>query len=85
MNVHVDIVDWKNGGCFAGVKSCIDQMVTHLRAKRQELVDPREPTGIMSHHLVHDRACWDFLTAIFSELRQHENAVLLDARDYFIA
>ena len=30
--------------------------------------DPTEPTGLLSHHLVHDEACWDFLDRLLGQL-----------------
>lgn len=83
VNVHLDIIDWKNGRRFAGPDRCLHQLVTHLSAKREGRADIAEPTGVMSHHLVHDSASWDFLEALFSILGQHQNAVVLGAKDCF--
>lgn len=83
VNVHVNILDWKQGNCFAGESVCIEQMVAHLYAKREGQVDPHEPTGIMSHHQVHDDGCWNFLEGVFDVLKKHPNVQILDAASCF--
>ncbi len=83
VNVHVDIINWKQGRCFAGEKACIEQIIAHLSAKRAGLVDPDEPTGIMSHHLVHDAGCWAFLDELFGFLCSQSSTSLISARKIF--
>ena len=85
INVHVDIINWKQGRGFAGTEVCVAQIVRHLSAKREGRADPQEPTGIMSHHLVHDAGCWGFLDAVFGFLNEQENVQVLDARTLFTA
>ncbi len=83
VNVHVDIINWKQGRCFAGENNCIEQIIAHLSAKRAGLVDPDEPTGIMSHHLVHDAECWAFLDELFGFLLSQPGTSLVSARKIF--
>lgn len=83
VNVHVDIINWKQGRRFAGEAACIEQIVAHLSAKREGQVDSDEPTGIMSHHLVHDTGCWDFLDELFGFLACQSNAQVLAAGQIF--
>lgn len=83
INVHVDIINWKQGRCFTGEEHCIEQIIAHLSAKRENRADPDEPTGIMSHHLVHDAGCWKFLDDLFGFLRNRPDACVLDARKLF--
>lgn len=84
VNVHVDIINWKQGRCFAGNAACEEQIVAHLSAKRAGCVDASEPTGIMSHHLVHDNGCQLFLANLFDFLGAQEAAILLDAKTVFV-
>ncbi len=83
INVHVDIIDWKQGRCFVGESNSIEQIVAHFGAKREGRVDAEEPTGIMSHHLVHDAGCWSFLDDLFGFIRSQPAAQLFDARELF--
>lgn len=83
VNVHVDIIDWKHGRCFAGQAACEAQIVAHLSAKREGRVDANEPTGIMSHHRVHDVGCQKFLAKLFDFLAAREAAIILDAKTVF--
>jgi hypothetical protein len=83
VNVHVDIINWREGCCFAGEQACTGQIVSHLSAKREGRADPAEPTGIMSHHLVHDAGCWAFLDQLFTYFKQQENIQIVSAEEVF--
>lgn len=65
VNTHVDIIDWKGTRGFVGEAAAVQQMIDHLRQRREEQADPDEATGVLTHHLVHDPACWAFLETLF--------------------
>ncbi len=69
-NVHVDIINWKTR-TYAGDGKVLNQLLDHLAAQRNGDCDSTEVTGIMTHHLVHDDACWSFLDRFFSELSHY--------------
>jgi hypothetical protein len=83
VNTHVDIIDWRGGGVFAGTTAVIAATVRHLSARRSGAADPDEPTGLLTHHLVHDAACYRFLEQFTAATSQHSAANWLDARDIF--
>ena len=85
VNVHLDILNWREGRKFAGEERCIDQLLQHLVAKRTGQADPDEATGIMSHHLVHDEGCWQFLEKLFRFLSERPAVQLVDVRALFTA
>lgn len=59
LDTHVDLVDWRGGRRFAGAGTVLGALVGALAARRSA-VDP-SPSGVLSHHLVHDAAAWRFL------------------------
>jgi len=71
VNTHADIIDWKNGKRFAGADAAAGALVAHLRARRLGEVDDAEPTGLLTHHLVHDDAAWEFLARLLARLDDH--------------
>ena len=71
VNTHVDLIDWKQGRCFAGERAVTGQLLRHLQARRQRTCDPDEPTGLLTHHLVHDARSWRFLAALFALMEAH--------------
>lgn len=70
-NVHIDIIDWKLRQ-FRGTEATLAQLVTHLQIRRQNPHRRREVTGLMTHHLDHDDACWAFCRALFEHLQTHD-------------
>lgn len=67
-NCHADIIAWKSTRGFAGVGRVLDDVIAHLRNRRTGAGDAAEPTGLLTHHLVHDAASWRFLDAFFERL-----------------
>lgn len=80
LNVHLDIINWKNRQ-FAGDDSVIGKLTEHLKLKRTGQIDITEPCGLMTHHLDHDPACWDFLQRFFSWCHEHEKVQWLAGPD----
>ena len=83
VNVHIDIVDWKGGRRFAGEEACLAAACRHLWARRTGHADDSEATGLMTHHLVHDRACLAFIDRFVATTRAHPAARWLGAGDLF--
>lgn len=84
-NVHVDLVAWRQGRRFIGEAAALGAILEHLRARRMGRVDADEPTGIMSHHLVHDRQTEDFLARLAEVANAHPAARWLGAAQVFSA
>lgn len=71
VNCHADPVDWRGGRGFAGAESVLRALVGHLGARRAGLVDAAEPTGILTHHQVHDEPAWAFLATLAERVCRH--------------
>ncbi|TBY68116.1 polysaccharide deacetylase [Rhizobium leguminosarum bv. viciae] len=68
LNTHVDIIDWH--GTRGGRSEA--ELVTELVAElRDRFAGSDEPIGVLTHHLVHDAAAWDFLSALFAVTGRH--------------
>jgi hypothetical protein len=83
VNTHVDIVNWHEGRRFLGIEGCLRLAIGHLAARREGRVDPSEPTGLLSHHLVHDEDAWSFLSAFLQRASRHRAVRWMDARQLF--
>jgi hypothetical protein len=64
VNTHVDVIDWHGTRGFLGLAATLQLLVQHLAAKRLGQADPGEPTGLLTHHLVHDTETEEFLGAL---------------------
>jgi hypothetical protein len=68
VNTHVDLMNWH------GVRGCRPhaELVANLVVELNDRLDGNdESIGILTHHLVHDDAAWDFIARLFEETRHH--------------
>ena len=70
-NCHVDVVDWRGGRGFVGRDRAIAAVVSHLAARRERSVDPAEPTGLLTHHAVHEESIWTFIARFMERTGRH--------------
>jgi hypothetical protein len=83
VNTHADPIAWRAGRGFVGDAKALSDIVDHLAARRAGRVDAGEPTGLLTHHRVHDDALWRFLDALLARTAAHPAARWLDPRDVF--
>ncbi|CAN0526927.1 unnamed protein product, partial [Laminaria digitata] len=83
VNTHVDIIDWMGTRGYAGDDVVLTAAVHHLAAKRTGRADPAEATGILTHHLAHDDACWAFIAEFGRFTGLHPAAEWRHAADLF--
>jgi hypothetical protein len=69
VNTHVDVIAWRADRAFIGEDLALGAATRHLMAKRTAEADPREPTGWLTHHAVHDEPTWSFLERLFESTR----------------
>ena len=79
VNTHVDIIDWRGGRGFLGTEPALALAVRHLSQRRSGEADGQEPTGLLTHHLMHDAGAWDFVAAFIDATRRHPAARWLSA------
>lgn len=68
VNTHVDIVDWKRGRVFAGWPKMLKVLQEEIGGR---LAGDPAPIGLLTHHLVHDQGCRDFLEVFLSVAARH--------------
>lgn len=83
INTHVDVIDWRGTRGFVGNAAATGLLAGHLRAKRLGEGDPGEPTGLLTHHLVHDTETWDFLGDLLDWCAKTPNIEWQSAADLF--
>jgi hypothetical protein len=57
--------------------------VGHLGARRTGRVDRSEPSGLLTHHAVHDSGAWRFVDRLITTVRAHRGARWVAAREAF--
>lgn len=83
VNIHVDLVAWREDRGFIGEAAALSGILAHLRARRQGLADAAEPTGLLTHHAVQDADTEAFLRTLAERLAAHGAARWLDAEEVF--
>jgi hypothetical protein len=83
VNTHVDVIDWHGTRGFVGLAAALALLVGHLAAKRLSKADSHEPTGLLTHHLVHDTETWEFLGALLDWCAKRPNIEWRSAADLF--
>ncbi|MBX4924609.1 polysaccharide deacetylase family protein [Rhizobium binae] len=68
LNTHVDIIDWHGTRGGRGDDELVAELVAELRDR---FAGSDEPIGVLTHHLVHDAAAWNFLSALFAATSRH--------------
>ena len=63
INTHIDLIDWSGNKRFIGTGAALALACQHLSNKREGRVDPSEPTGLLTHHLLMDFPSWAFVGA----------------------
>ena len=82
-NAHVDPLDWRNGGRFAGEAKALGGIIGEMRARRQGATEPDEPLGLLTHHLQHDAATWAFFQRLLDVTQRHPAARWLNVAEAF--
>jgi hypothetical protein len=82
-NAHVDIVDWRTDRQFIGAEAAIALAVGHLAQRRQGNADAKEPTGLLTHHLVMDDAAYAFTGEFLARSAAHPAVHWRSAREIF--
>jgi hypothetical protein len=82
VNAHADLVAWR-AGSFIGTEAALRLILGHLAARRAGTVDPVEPTGLLTHHLILDGAGEAFLSRLVARTRGHPAARWLGTAEAF--
>jgi hypothetical protein len=71
INTHVDPINWRDDRSVVPEAVLLDMVIDHLAARRQGQADLLEPTGLLTHHLVHDENVWATLYKLLATLTDH--------------
>ena len=77
IDVHIDIIDWRRTRGYGGDLPILETLRARLTALRNEGKE-HEPTGILTHHAVHDDDAWTFLETLFGRLEGKVNWLTVD-------
>ena len=73
LNTHLDPIAWRGDRGFVGDHAALSPLVAHLRAQRLDKAVP-ESAGLLTHHMDHDAAVWQFTEALIQRVTDHPGA-----------
>lgn len=68
INTHIDPIDWHATRSAHPREFLVQEILKNLQDRRLGKTDNAEPLGMLTHHLVHDPAIWDFTRACLETL-----------------
>ena len=77
LNTHIDPVDWKGQDSAVGRKMALAVAERCLKAMRTGAA-PQQALGLLTHHLRHDNAGWDFVAEFLARVQEHRAGGWLD-------
>lgn len=86
VNTHVGPIRWRPARGFLGDEQILTILVEALRARRSAAPTSPvadEPTGVLTHHLVHDDDIWTFLDRLWKRLRAHPAVRIVPPAEIF--
>lgn len=75
---------WRDDDAVAptpALDACLKAAVAHLSDRLDGRCDADEPTGLLTHHLVQDEACWRLIDRFVGAIRRHPAAAWIDLTD----
>lgn len=80
IDTQIDPIFWRGHRGYLGDASVLDRLCRHLATRRAgqsgSVID--KPSGIMTHHIVHDAGCWAFLSRLVEVIAAHPAAAWID-------
>ncbi len=83
LDVDLDVTDWRGDRGFIGTGPALGRLLAELRQRRESGDD--RPVGILTHHLIMDRATEDFLVQLLRWTRGRPSARWLGAGEVLAA
>lgn len=80
INTHIDPVNWREGRSAYDEQIILKNIIQNLLDRRNNIIDRREPTGILTHHLIFDAALWEITFKLLSLLTAHQAVRFLTLR-----
>lgn len=73
VNTQIDPVDWRGGDVTSGCRAALTTALTVLQLLRGDAA-PQQALGLLTHHLRHDEAGWEFISEFLELIGSHPGA-----------
>ena len=69
INTQIDVIDWNRNNRCRDEAALVKKLIREIKKCFSSAKDQK--VGIVTHHLYHDEAAWEFLEKLLSETRRH--------------
>lgn len=85
VNTHIELVDWKKlpDSSAPEISQFVDRLVKLLQQRREGVLDPRVPIGILGHHRVMRDDSWSLMKKLLDVTAEFHSAHWLSPHDLF--
>jgi hypothetical protein len=77
IDATLDPIDWRGSRSLLDPEALLRDLAADIAR------EPGRPVGLLTHHLAHDPAIWDFVEALLLRLLKHPAIRALDPRELF--
>ncbi|URD34283.1 glycosyl transferase family 28 [Methylobacterium tardum] len=77
IDATLDPIDWRGSRSLRDPEALLRDLAADIAR------EPSRPVGLLTHHLAHDPAIWDFVEALLARLFKHPAIRALDPRELF--
>ncbi len=81
VNTHADPIAWRSDRGFTGLSDALEQIISHLRLRREFPNRSDEATGLLTHHLDQNAEVWAFCKELIERTASRPKGVWLSAAD----
>lgn len=82
-NTHLDLINWRKDRTFIGIETALEKITSHLQQRRCGDLARHDTTGILTHHLDHDKHLWQFLETLLQFTHKHSAVHWQTSREMF--
>ena len=68
VNAHLDPIDWRGSRSLGDPDALVSDLACRIADRLARRASDSEPVGLLTHHLVHDDAVWEFCEALLERL-----------------
>jgi hypothetical protein len=84
VNTHIDPIAWREGASLQDISVLMNSLAQAIGRVGESNGNEPEPIGLLTHHLLHDHAVWEFCEELLAHLADHPGIRFVDPVMMFV-